>query len=300
MNFRRLQALRAVIESGSVTEAAGLMNLTQSGVSRLIAALEDDVGFAIFERRRGRLQITARGEAFFREVEPLLAGIDQLAPIAEEIRTDRFARLRLVALNSQMHGLVPLALTRFSRAHPTAAVTLTMRSRRELIHWTAGQQFDLGLAALPVEQPALHVEPFIGFPVVVALPPGHRLADRAGVPVGDLAGEPLISLDPFGLFEPGVRGRFLSAGVEPRVKFETTSMLLAGQLVAQGLGIAMIDPFVANTLRPHGIEIRPLVPALTYEYGLIWPAGRSRSPLALSFAACAAEVAETLAAPWRL
>ncbi len=300
MNFRRLQALRAVIESGSVTEAAGLMKLTQSGVSRLIAALEDEIGFAIFERRRGRLQITARGEVFFREVEPLLAGIDQLSPIAEEIRTDRFARLRLVALSSQMHGLAPLALKRFSQQHPTAAVTLTMRSRRELIHWTAGQQFDLGLAAMPVEQPALNVEPFISFPVVVALPPGHRLSERESVHVTDLADEPLISLDPFGLFEPGVRGRFLSAGVEPRVKFETTSMLLAGQLVAEGLGIAMIDPFVANTLRPQGIEIRTLAPVLTYEYGLIWPAGRAPSPLAASFADCAAEVAETLAAPWRI
>lgn len=300
MNFRRLQALRAVIESGSVTEAAGQMKLTQSGVSRLIAALEDEVGFAIFERRKGRLQITARGEVFFREVEPLLAGIDQLAPIAEEIRADRFARLRLVALSSQMHGLVPLALARFSRQHPTAAVTLTMRSRRELIHWTAGQQFDLGLAAMPVEQPALDVQPFISFPVVAALPPGHRLSGRRRVHVTDLADEPLISLDPFGLFEPGVRGRFLSAGVEPQVKFETTSMLLAGQLVAEGLGVAMVDPFVANTLRPLGIAIRPLAPTLTYEYGLIWPAGRTASPLARSFADCAADVAETLAAPWRV
>jgi DNA-binding transcriptional LysR family regulator len=67
MNIKRLQALRAVIELSSITEAAHAMNLTQSGVSRLIGLLEDEVGFLLFNRIKGRLQITGRGEAFLRK-----------------------------------------------------------------------------------------------------------------------------------------------------------------------------------------------------------------------------------------
>jgi DNA-binding transcriptional LysR family regulator len=67
MNIKRLQALRAVIELSSITEAAHAVNLTQSGVSRLIGLLEDEVGFLLFNRIKGRLQITGRGEAFLRK-----------------------------------------------------------------------------------------------------------------------------------------------------------------------------------------------------------------------------------------
>lgn len=299
MNIRRLQALRAVIELGSITEAAHKLNLTQSGVSRLISALEDEIGFQLFTRTKGRLQINERGEAFYELIEPLLSGLDQIPTIADEIRQHRHSRLRLVTLSSQAYGLVPMALERFAQSHPDTAISVTVRSRRELINWAEGDHFDLALAALPLEQRQFKQVAFTRFPVVVALPVGHPLCQKKAIGVGDLAGENLISLDPFAIFQTGVRARFQELGVEPTTKFQTTSMLLAGQMVARGLGIAVIDPFIAHALGSNGIEFRPLVPALEYEYGYIWPIGRTLSPLATSFAEAVTEIADELSRAWR-
>lgn len=299
MNFKRLQALRAVIELGSITEAAHAINLTQSGVSRLIGALEDEVGFPLFNRTKGRLRITERGEAFYEVVEPLLAGIDQIPIAADEIRQHRHSRLRLVTLNAQAHGLVPMALERFSKIHPETAVSITVRSRRELIHWAGGDHFDLALAAMPLEQRQFEQETFTRFPVVVALPRSHPLCQQKTLGAADLVGENLISLDPFAIFQPRVRARFQELGVEPVAKIQTTSMLLAGQMVSRGLGIAVIDPFIAHSLGSKDIEYRLLVPVLEYEYGYIWPVGRKLSPLAKSFAEAISEVAGELSAIWR-
>ncbi|MEZ7863780.1 MAG: LysR family transcriptional regulator [Rhodospirillales bacterium] len=298
MNIKRLQALRAVIELSSITEAAHAMNLTQSGVSRLIGLLEDEVGFLLFNRIKGRLQITGRGEAFFKEVEPLLTGIDQIPSVANEIRQHRLSRFRLITLNSQAHSLVPLALERFTKTHPNTAISITILSRRELSHWAGGEHFDLALASLPIEQRLFEQETFIRFPVVVALPSGHPLCLKKSIKVIDLKDENLISLDPFAIFQPGVKSLFQEQGIEPTTKIQTTSMLQAGQMVACGLGIAIVDPFIAHSLKSDKIEIRKLVPDLEYEYGYIWPVGRKLSPLAENFASAITEVAQELTAPW--
>lgn len=299
MNIKRFQALRAVIELGSITEAAHKLNLTQPGVSRHISALEEDLGFLLFNRTKGRLQITERGKALYEAVEALLIGVDKIPSIANEIRQHRHSRLRLVTLNSQAHGLVPSVLDRFTALHPETAISVTVLSRRELVHWADGSFFDLALAALPLEQHQIQLKTFTRFPVVVALPAGHHLCRKKTLGVADLANEKLISLDPFAIFQPGVRARFQEIGVEPVTKIQTTSMLLAGQMVSHGLGIAVIDPFIAHALGSNGIEYRLLVPALEYEYGYIWPVGRTLSPLAMSFAEKLTEVAETISATWR-
>jgi DNA-binding transcriptional LysR family regulator len=299
VNIKRLQALRAVIELGSITEAALTLNMTQPGVSRHVSTLEEDLGFLLFSRTKGRLQVTERGKTFFEAVEPLLIGLDKIPTIADEIRQHRHSRLRLVTLNSQAHGLVPWVLERFAAVHPESAVSVTILSRRELAHWAEGDFFDLALAALPLEQHRFQQKTFIRFPVVVALPTGHPLCREKVLGVADLVEENLISLDPFAIFQPGVRARFQQIGVEPVTKIQTTSMLLAGQMVSRGLGIAIIDPFIAHALGSDGIEYRPLVPTLEYEYGYIWPVSRALSPLAESFAEELTEVAETISSAWR-
>jgi DNA-binding transcriptional LysR family regulator len=298
MNIKQLQALRAVIELSSVTEAAHAMNMTQSGVSRLIGLLEGEVGFLLFNRIKGRLQITGRGEAFYQEVEPLLTGIDQIPSVANQIRQHRHSRLRLITLNSQAHSLVPLALERFAKIHPDTAISITILSRRELTHWAGGEHFDLALASLPVEQRLFEKESFIRFPVVVALPSDHPLCLKESIEVVDLVDENLISLDPFAIFQPGVKTLFQEQGIESTTKIQTTSMLQAGQLVACGLGVSIIDPFIAHSLKSDKIEIRKLIPDLEYEYAYMWPVGRKLSPLAESFASTITEVAQELTAPW--
>ena len=71
-NIKRLKAFVAVAESGSVTEAANRLALTQSGVSRQIAAMEEEVGFALFDRVRGRLSVSQKGAAFLRHARRTL------------------------------------------------------------------------------------------------------------------------------------------------------------------------------------------------------------------------------------
>ena len=88
-SFRSLEALRAFVEGGSVSQAAARLGRTQPQVGRLLSALEEELRFRLFVRHNRRLSPTAEGVRFYRQVERVLAGHDSLERLATEIRLGR-------------------------------------------------------------------------------------------------------------------------------------------------------------------------------------------------------------------
>ena len=144
MNLKHLQAFHAVFSTGSVTEAARRLHLSQPAVSRMIADLERELGLALFVRQRQRLVVTGEGRAFFREAERALAAVDQIVDIARDIRTLRGAHLRVVAPMIVAFGLMPAVIKAFTALHPKARVSLEIRNITELADWIVTGPFDSG------------------------------------------------------------------------------------------------------------------------------------------------------------
>jgi DNA-binding transcriptional LysR family regulator len=294
MRLRYLQALRGVMETGTVTEAARRLGRTQPQVSRLIGALEAELGFRLFLRKGRRLLPTAEGTAFYQQAERILAGWDDIATIAEDIRTRREPKLRLITQPYLAHALMPATLAAFVAKHPSFRWALEIRSRG-VGDWIAGQQVDLGLAALPLEQAGVRSRPFATAAVVAVLPAGHRLARRRTIEAADLAREPYIALKPYTLLRAMADGLFARLGLAPDIRAETSSGLSACQAVAEGLGFTIADPLVARSLPKGSVAVRPLRPALKLTYGFLFPAAHEPSALALDFVATAAATAARLA-----
>jgi DNA-binding transcriptional LysR family regulator len=283
VNIKKLNAFRAVLESNSITGAADKLGLTQSGVSRLILSLEQELDFPLFNRIKGKIQVTSRGESFFQEIEPLLSGIDQIPTIARQVKQHQYSRLRIITLNSLAHSLVPVALKGFCQKHPHANVSVTIKSRKELIHWEGGEHFDVALASLPFEQRIFKKKPFIKFSAVVAISDKDPLFNKKEININDLRKKKLISLETTGIFQTSIKKKLQQLNVEPLVKIQTTSMLQSAQMVANDIGIAIVDPFIGNVIKSNKVSIKPLKPAINFDYAYIWPEGRELSYLAEEF-----------------
>ncbi len=295
MRLTSLHALRAVMETGTETEAAARLYRTQPQVSRLIAGLEEDLGFKLFIRQGRRLVPTAEGQAFYREAERILSGLDEISNIAEDIRTHREPRLRILAQPFLAQALLPDALANFARLHPGVRYSLESRSRA-VGQWIAGQQFDLGVAALPIDRAAVRSQPFATASVVVVLPPGHRLARKRRLDAKDLVGEPFIALKPYTLLRFQIDSLFAQLGLSLNIRAETGLGLLTCQMAAMGLGITLADPLLAATFSPGRIEVRELRPPLSLTYGFLFPTKQKPSALTLRFAEVVAQTANALAA----
>jgi DNA-binding transcriptional LysR family regulator len=294
MNLRWLQAYRAVMATGTITEAAGQLHVTQPAVSRMIANLEGETGFRLFHRERGRLVPTTEGESFFRETERVLDGIVDILEVARDIRTSSGGRLRIVAMASFVFGLLPEAITRFKREAPRVRLILETRERRDVERWVASQQFDLGIANLPIDNAAVVTREFFSSSAVLVMSKEHRLASCKRVRISDLADEPMVMLRGRSLARGFLDKAFREHKISPSIAIETSTMASACQLAARGLGIALADRFSLSAMAQSDFITRPLDPPLTFHYGFLFPANRPVSQMVQRFADIIAETAGDL------
>jgi len=178
LNLRQLEAFRATMHAGTVVAAAGLLNVTQPAVSRLIAELERRIGFALFERRGRRLVPTAEAQQLYREIERLQLGVERVAQVAADIKLRRAGALRLAVLPALAQWFAPRVATRFLSTRPDVTLFIDSLPSRQIADLVAIHQYDLGVVERPAPRPALEIEPFEGIETVAVLPARHRLAAR--------------------------------------------------------------------------------------------------------------------------
>jgi len=288
LNLKALLAMRAVIADGTVTAAAQRLHRTQPVVSRLIAQLESSVGFALFRREGRRLLPTPEGLAFYRETERAFSALSEIESSAPDIRERREAPLRILAQSHMVHGLLHVAIGDFFRRNPAFRFSIEIRQREYISHWIANRQFDVGFAPKPVEHPQVETQPFVKVPLFVVMPGEHPLSRKRQLSVSDLVKEPIIATRPGAPLRKWLEAMFSEVGASPQIRGETFTAVSACQLVSQGLGVALADPFVPSLyLDNPAICIRPLSPKTEHEYLVLRPVGHSSNQMVEEFIDCA-------------
>ncbi|CAE6713957.1 LysR family transcriptional regulator [Paraburkholderia nemoris] len=284
LNVRELEAFRAFIECGSVTQAAERLNRTQPQVGRLLNALEESVGFRLFNRIGKRLQATPEGWRFYEEVDRAMRELQSLSRSAEQIRSGASDHLRILVAPHVTNALVSPALAAVQQTMPDLTAEVASRVRLDIETWITQEQFDIGVSILPIDNPTVEVEPFLKTRAVVVMAQDHALANREAVAVSDLFDIALVATHSRSLLRQHLERLFRERGQKPNIRFEATNGLIACELAAQGLGVALADPIVALSTGARNLAIRPFVAKVEMEYGFLYPIGRARPPAAQALA----------------
>ena len=283
INLRQLDAFRATVLAGTVSAAATRLAISQPAVSRLIADLERSIGFALFERRKRRLHIRPEGEMLFQEVEKSFIGVEKIARCAEEIRDYRSGNLRIACMPAVSLGFLPAAIGSFRAAYPNVTVALQIRSSQKIVEWIASQQFDIALAALPINQTGVVVEEIDPLPCVCVLPKRHPLARKRVIGPEMLANDSIIAFGADTLLRYRVDQAFAAVGIAPRYQLETTMSASALLFAAAGLGVSIVDPFTPLAFPGADVAVRPFLPAVPYEFAMVFSPHATRSRVAEAF-----------------
>jgi len=271
----KLQALRLflrIMELGSLGAAAQSLNMSQSAASRLLAGLEHGTGLRLFHRDRMRLVPTTQGTAFFAEVRRVLVAIDDLPRVAQRVAGGTRARLRIVSMPRFAASLLAPAVAHFHREHPEIEVEVAIIHRRELELAVANQSFDLGIGALPLDNPGIEARPLLSLPAVVALPAHHPLARRKSLGAGDLAAETLVVLGPGTQLRNDVETMFAAEGVAIRPSIVVDSLEFACSLVGRGAGVTIADPLTPAAVGAGRLALVPWRPRTLFHVGVLLPA----------------------------
>lgn len=297
MNLRQLEAFRAVMLTGSITQAAKSMHLSQPAVSKLIADLEYVIGFKLFVRSKGSaLAVTPEAEYFFNEVERSFIGIDALKKTASDIRNLSTGNLHIASLPALSFNFLPRVIRAFREKHPGVSIHLDTHSSSTVRRLIANQQFDLGLATRAHEVSGASASTFLRSVGACVLPPGHRLAGRAHIEPADLAGERFISLMHGDPTRRRIDRIFEDAGVERDLVVETQYAVTHCNLVMLGVGCSIVNPATAVDFVAQGLVVVPFRPRIEFEYILYTPSHRPLSQTALRFIATMTRIRDDMIA----
>lgn len=283
LNPRQIEAFRTVIVTGGVTSAARALHISQPAVTRLIHDLQYTLGLTLFERRGSRLVPTNEALSLYREVERQFVGLEQIQNAARNLREGLSGSLRIAALPTFNVGFLPRLVAAYMKDKPGLDVAIYGSISSQVVDWVATGFCDIGFAQYPLDFPTIDVEALPVAPAVAVLPEGHRLAQKAVLEPADFSDEPFVSLAGSTQWRYRTDAFFAAAKITRQMRIETPLSMIACALVASGAGISIVDLYTAVEYRGRGVVVRPFRPTVDYEIGVVWPAGRFRSPLALGF-----------------
>ena len=272
LNLRQIEVFRAVMTTGSISGAAQMLFVSQPAVSRLLSQTEMRIGFALFERIKGRLHATPEAKKLFREVQSLYVGIQRVNALAQDLAENRQGALNIVSSTSVGQMFIPKAIATFRQDYPGVKVNFMIMSYAHLLERLLDHQADLGVITSPMEHPNLTVTPLCENRLVCLLPRAHPLAEKTEVTLADLAPYPLITYDKGTPFGAMIEQMFEQQGQPLEPVVEVGSPHSASALVQLGAGIALVDEFSvkwsASTLAVRPLHSSPVLQTNLVHFGL--------------------------------
>ncbi|HLR13060.1 MAG TPA: LysR family transcriptional regulator [Burkholderiaceae bacterium] len=282
MNLRHLQALKAVIEEHTTTQAAEKLGLTQPTISNLIASLESTLDIELFKREKGRLLPTPEARKLAVDAEHILAQVHQFTERARHLGELKGGELRMVSLPGPALEFLPRLIADFLADKPEVKCYFQIRPSIEVQDWVSSGHVDLGIAELPIDDHKFDYE-LLTARCVCIVPEKHPLADRKVITPEDLDNEPFIALEPHHPTYSQLATAFDNAGTTFNVRVNVQLFFPACVLVASGVGVSVVDPVSAQLNANRPIRIIPFEPAIPFTIAIARPANRPVSLLTQSF-----------------
>ncbi|MGV9375485.1 LysR family transcriptional regulator [Nonomuraea sp. NPDC003707] len=278
MTLAQLRALVAVAEHGGFTAAAEHTGMSQPAVSRAIAALERELGAALFVRHRDGIALTEAGRRALARARESLRHFDLIRADVAAASGQITGELRLASLPSATGTLVAKLLRAFTDRYPQVRVRLFEGMDDDIREWLHRGAAEVGVVTLPA--PGLHTVHLSTHDMVAVLPADHPLAARPAVNLADLEDRPFI-LTTAGC-RPLIMGAALTAQVRLDVAFEASGPAAILEMVAAGLGVSIV-PTLGLPADLGAVVTRPLEPKMTRSLALAVPSADDCAPTARVF-----------------
>jgi DNA-binding transcriptional LysR family regulator len=264
MRLRHIEIFQAIRQTGSISAAAQLLHVSQPAVTKVLQHAEQQLGFPLFLRVRGKLQATPEALELEREVDKVTESLQGVRRLAQSLRREPGHSLRIGATPALALSLLPPAIHEWTTRYPDSACELSSAHSRELMQNLLMREVDVALTLQLPDHPGLKAQP-LAAGVLVALAPKDfwPLADVGKpLPLMALAGAPLIGLSSADPLAARLDSYLEAVEPPPRVRIAVQTYSLARAMVESGAGVAVIDPFTALGASSATTTIRPLAPPL--------------------------------------
>jgi len=262
IDLRRLGVLREVDRRGTLARAAEALHLTPSAVSQQLAVLAREAGVPLLERQGRGVRLTGQARVLLEHADLIAAQLERARADLAAWEYGQRGAITVGAFSSGVSGLLPGALRAFAAGHPQVAVRVVEAEPPDLFTRLDAGRVDVAVAvdfaAAPPHTDRRYTRTDLLVDVLdLALPAGHRFADRESVPLRELAGEPWIVGDARSCCGAVTRSVCAAAGFTPDIRHAVNDWQALAALVEAGLGVALVPRLVQPLHRPGLVLRRP-------------------------------------------
>ncbi len=281
MNLSLIEAFSAVMKTGSTTQAATLLGISQPAISRSLKRLEDTTKLKLFERAGPRLSPTPEARLLYQEIIDTQIGLDRLRQSVARIRSVGTGSLRIASSAALGLAFVPKVLKRFLAQRAEVSVTFEIANSAAVRNLVASGTHDVGLCADEIDRENLVSRPFVETSGVIVMRADHPLASEEVITAEHLDDMPVISLSPDDTARKQLNRALAEAGVSPRISVETQFAASVCQLALEGAGIGLTNSltYLSGGYASQGLVARPFRPRIAFRSLMILPPHRARSRL---------------------
>lgn len=258
MRLRHIEIFEAIRRTGSLTEAAAALHISQPAASKLLAHAEAQLGFKLFERVKGRLVATREAEILAPEVARLNQDLGSVRRLAASLRERPHGHLRLGCAPALGLGLLPGVVRASRDAQPGITFDIHTHHSAELVQGLLAHELDLAITFDANDHPGL-TRTSLGHTELVHL---SRRPGTGATRLQDLGDETLIVLDARDASGSLLQMALDAQGLAPPVAIQVQTHYVACALAEAGCGDAVVDAITARAMLRPGMALRRLEPAL--------------------------------------
>lgn len=261
VTLRQLRAFIAVAQLGGFSAAAVRMHLTQSALSMLVRALEQEIGVVLFERTTRSVKLTDSGRDFLPLAVKMLVDLHNAVATTRSGAERASGRIVIAVSPTFASTLLPALLISYRDEHPDVLVVMRDDAApNQIRRLVQDGEADIGIGPLERGQRGQFVvDVLMNDELVLACPEGHRLARHKSVPWCDLANVPMIGFASDNALQALVESAMAASGVRLRTQYEVASISTAAALVDAGLGVSVLPSYARQLRRRERIQYRPLI-----------------------------------------
>ena len=277
-----VQALRYFVEvarQGGFTRASATLHVTQPAISKMVKALEEELGTPLLLRERRRVRLTDAGRVVLDRAQAVLDALRGIEEEVVELSALRRGRLRI--------GMPPIVgvtffaplLAEYHQAYPGIVLELREEGSRNIEALVRSHELDVGAVVLPTDEEAFGTMPFVRDELRAVLHPSHPLARRRALELRELAPTPFVLYRP----EFALHGHILEAcrrsGFEPTIISESSHWDFIVAMVAANIGVALLPNTICRQLDPRQVRsVRMSDTVIPWNAALIWRRDRHLPP----------------------
>ena len=258
MNFQQLRIIRETVRQNfNLTDAANALFTSQSGVSKHIKDLEDELGVELFIRRGKRLLgLTDPGKELVEVVERILLDVKNVKRLAEQFSKRDQGRLIIATTHTQARYALPSVVTQFKKAFPQVHLVLHQSSPGEIVSMLLDGIADIGIATEALESvPELASFPYYSWHHAVIVPPGHPLESVHPLTLEAIAEFPIITYHEGFTGRSGIDETFAKSGLILDIAMSALDADVIKTYVELGMGVGIVASMAFNPARDTRLHL---------------------------------------------